>query len=199
MEIKITDYLLSVNNDVERMAQLALLVDTWNREDRGVNGHENVYDLHDYTDFYLFASQYGLNKTLECQRVNRFWLGGYDYHTPQIFAESIDEAKSMVNCLVGVDAVLDCPNAYKEFINVDRLREAYNASKRLEIRSNNAEDFVDFINMILNETYTGQTAIVVETPSDLSTLCADEVCPMTYAWYDEENDTIRISFEDTED
>ena len=65
----------------------------------------------------------------------------------------------------------------------------------LELKTNDALDLLNFINNVISQTHTGETRVMIEMPEDLSDLCEDELCPLTYAWYDELNDIIRISFE----
>lgn len=103
------------------------LFEDWN-VDRGADGEENGFDLQDYVDFHLFANRYGVKKTLECQKIKRFWIGGNNFSNPISFPARIEDVKKFVENCVEDERVIAYPDIYgKYYTYVDRYLPNKNA------------------------------------------------------------------------
>ena len=107
------------------------LFDVWNVY-RGADGEENGFDLQDYEDFHYFAIRYGVMKALECQKEQRYWIGGNNFTMPNKFPMTIEKAKKLIECCVDDEMVIALPHIYgKYYTYVDRYIPNKNANHEM--------------------------------------------------------------------
>jgi len=109
------------------IADYAELMEKWEVH-RGAEGAEDVFDLIDYKDFYLFANLYGIEQALACQKKNRFWFGGTNYIDDRIgsihntaieFPTNISVARKLVINSIDEEYVLNRTDIYKKYFDYD--------------------------------------------------------------------------------
>ena len=137
------------------LADYAELIEAWEIH-RGADGEENVFDLMDYKDFYLFANLYNnVNYALECQKKNRFWFAGNNYtknsigtmyHEAISFPITIEEAKKMAIALINDEYILDRQDIYAKFFDFD----AYHKDKVANLNGKDTNIDIDVIKDIFN-------------------------------------------------
>lgn len=97
----------------------------------------------------------------------------------------------------------DCINGWRKthklgekvFDEIVKIQTPKERDADADYRGNDAIEFINYLLKVTAGANTGNTTVTVETPSDTSALCPDELCPVASAWYDELQDTVRISFE----
>ena len=108
------------------------LFEDWN-VDRGADGEENGFDLLNYVDFHYFATRYGVKKALDCQKEQRFWIGGNNFPTAIKFPLTIVNAKKLIENCVEEERVILYPDIYRKYYTYfDRYHPNYDAKSELE-------------------------------------------------------------------
>ena len=136
------------------LADYAELIEAWEVH-RGADGEENVFDLMDYRDFYLFASLYDADYALVCQKKNRFWFAGNNYTRNSIgspyteaitFPITLEEAKKMAIAMIDDEYILDRQDIYEKFFDFD----AYHKDKVANLNGKDTNIDIDVIKDIFN-------------------------------------------------
>ena len=95
------------------------------------------------------------------------------------------------------EAVKDCFAEYKKANKLYEMVTAMWREKEIygDIEDNHAEVVYRFLGDVLSKA-DDDVYVVVDMPESFDGIEPNETLPMTYAWYDELNNTIRISFEE---
>ena len=127
----------------------AELIEKWEVH-RGAEGAEDVFDLLNYKDFYLFANLYGIEMAEKCQKKNRFWFGGTNYIDDRIgsihntaieFPTDISDARKLVINCIDDEYILERRDIYERYFDYNnyfatKYKSKYepnqNAKKELE-------------------------------------------------------------------
>lgn len=105
----------------------AELIEKWEVH-RGAEGSEDVFDLVNYRDFYLFANLYGIEMAEKCQKKNRFWFGGTNYLDDRIgsihntaieFPTDISDARKLVINSIDEEYILNRRDIYEMYFDFD--------------------------------------------------------------------------------
>ena len=121
--INIFDYL---HNNLT-IADYAELMEKWEVH-RCAEGAEDVFDLLNYRDFYLFANLYGIEQALACQKIKRFWFGGTNYLEDSIgtihktaieFPTDISDARKLVINCIDEEHILNGRDFYEMYFDFD--------------------------------------------------------------------------------
>lgn len=131
------------------IADYAQLMEKWEVH-RGADGAENVFDLINYVDFHLFASLYGIEEALDCQKKNRFWFGGTNYTKDSVgcihksaieFPNNFKDARKLVINSIDEEYILNRRDIYEMYFDFDnyfatkyksKYEPNYKARKELE-------------------------------------------------------------------
>lgn len=116
------------------IADYAELMEKWEVQ-RCAEGAEDVFDLSNYRDFYLFANLYGVEQALACQKKNRFWFGGTNYLEDSIgtihktaieFPTDLNDARNLVIKCIDEEYVLNRRDIYVMYFDFDEYDFDYN-------------------------------------------------------------------------
>ena len=120
------------------IADYAELMEKWEVH-RGAEGVEDVFDLLNYRDFYLFATLYGIEQAVICQKKNRFWFGGTNYLEDSIgtmhktaieFPTDIVDARKLVINSIDDEYILERRDIYERYFDFDKFDFDYNTYLR---------------------------------------------------------------------
>lgn len=114
------------------------LINLW-EDDRGADGHENVYDLQNIDDFMAYVKQYSLDRTIKCYNKSRYWFGGTNFNETLVSVIPMTQAVWILN---EVKTLIEY-NIDNNICSIEEIKKYYGSLLDIEVEVE--DEYVELI------------------------------------------------------